>query len=114
MNKFIYKIYGKNKKFNWELVDTKNNKEEAIENAKNLSPKEYYKYMIIEHDCKNNSDFSIDLEDLYQECEVVYEDINPKIEVKTMIFTTEKNKEKYNRRKEKDDLRKLAEDYIDR
>lgn len=36
------------------------------------------------------------------------------IEVKCTTFSVEKMQEKYNRRKEKEEVRKLAEEYIDR
>lgn len=49
-----------------------------------------------------------------KELKVVYEDIDTGIEVKCTTFSVEKMQEKYNRRKEKDEVRKLAEEYIDR
>lgn len=50
-----------------------------------------------------------------KELKVVYEDIDTGIEVKAMEFIPkERVKEKYNRAKNKQELQKLAEDYIDR
>lgn len=46
---------------------------------------------------------------------VVYEDIDTGIEVKAMeVNTQDLMKEKYNRAKNKQELQRLAEDYIDR
>lgn len=107
MNKFTYRIYGLNKNKGWEMVDIKKDKEEAIDYAKNLSGEDYYKYIVIEHDHKNNSDFPIDRGDLYQECTVKYEDIKTGIEVKATEI-------KFNRAKNKQELKRMTEQYIDR
>lgn len=108
MREFIYRIYGQNKKKGWEIIDTKIDKEEAISIARGLSSEEYYKYLIIEHDCKHNCDFPIESEDLYQECKVKYENIKTGIEVKAMEIRP------YSRTKNKQELKKLTQDYIDR
>lgn len=50
-----------------------------------------------------------------KELKVVYEDIDTGIEVKAMeLIPEERIKEKYNRAKNKQELQKLAEEYIDR
>ena len=50
-----------------------------------------------------------------KELKVVYEDIDTGIEVKAMeLIPEERIKEKYNRAKNRQELQKLAEDYIDR
>lgn len=108
MKDYIYRIYGQSKEKGWEVVDTKTDKEEAISLAQGLSAEEYYKYLIIEHDYKNNCDFPIKAEDLYQECKVKYEDIKTGIEVKATEIRP------YSRAKNKQELQKLAEEYIDR
>lgn len=50
-----------------------------------------------------------------KELKVVYEDIDTGIEVKAMeLIPEERIKEKYNRAKNRQELQKLVEDYIDR
>lgn len=49
-----------------------------------------------------------------KEVKIIYDDIDTGIEVKATTTNIEKMQERYNRRKEKDEVRKLAEEYIDR
>jgi len=74
MSNLIYKIYAYNKKKGWIIAGIKTDKEEAVECARNLNGKDFYKYMIVEHNHKNNSDFPVDVGELYQECTVTYVD----------------------------------------
>lgn len=104
-----YRIYGYEKKRGWGIVETKTDKEKAIDFAKSLSAKDYYKYMIIEHDNEENSDFPIERGDLYEECKVTQvNDFKAGIKVKAMEIKP------FNRAKNKQELKKITEQYIDR
>lgn len=82
MSNLIYKIYAYSKKKSWIVADIKVDKEEAIECARNLNGKDFYKYMVVEHDHVNDSDFPVDIGELYQECTVTYvDDLKTDIEV---------------------------------
>ena len=109
MSKFTYRIYGYNKNKGWEIVDIKKDKEESIDYAKSLSGEDYYKYMIIEHDHKNNSDFPIESGELYEECKVKkVNNFKVGLKVKAMEIKP------FNRAKNKQELKKITEQYIDR
>ena len=56
---YIYRVYG------WRLeggIDIM----QAIATGRNLNPKEYMHFLIIEHDIKRDSDFPIMAENLYR------------------------------------------------
>ena len=46
----MYKVYGKNKKSGWEMIDNKKDYNEAVKIADRLKAEEYYKYLIKESD----------------------------------------------------------------
>lgn len=104
-----YRIYGYEKKRGWGIVDIIPDKDIAIDYAKKLSGKDYYKYMIIEHDNKENSDFPIETGDLYEECKVTQvNNFKAGLKVKAMEIKP------FNRAKNKQELKKITEQYIDR
>lgn len=64
-----YRIYGETSR-GWRAVDNVADKDKAIEIGQNLNPRDYAKYMIIEHDSKNNEDIPIIVETLSENCKV--------------------------------------------
>lgn len=59
--KMIYKVYGRANR-GYQLLVTKNNKQQAIDYAKNLNFEVYDSGLVIEHNKETNTDFPIDLE----------------------------------------------------
>ena len=59
--KMIYKVYGRTNR-GYQLLATKNNKQQAIDYAKNLNFEVYDSGLVIEHNKETNTDFPIDLE----------------------------------------------------
>ena len=101
----MYKLYGQNKIKGWELIKSSNDLDELELRAEKISPKEYYTYMIIEHTKKG--DRTVRRQELYQECEVEYtDDVKVNFEVKAVTFRP-------SRMKQKEELRKITEKYID-
>ena len=102
----MYKVYAHNKQKGWEKIDSTDDKKKAFKTVGRINSKEYHSYMIIQNN--GNGDEIIERKDFTRECEVEYVDeVKTKIEVKAMTF-------KPSRTKEKQELRKLTEKYIDR
>lgn len=102
----MYKVYGNSKIKGWDKIDVTPDKEKIFKEAKGLSSKEYYSYMIIEN--IGNGDTVIAQESLFEECKVeLVDNLKTSIEVKATVFKT-------SRTKKKEELRKLKQDYIDR
>lgn len=64
-----YRIYGETSR-GWKSVDNVADKDKAIEIGQNLNPRDYTKYMIIEHNSKNDEDIPIIVETLSENCKV--------------------------------------------
>lgn len=104
--KTIYKVYGHNRQFGWEKLETTPDKDKAFKTANGLTGKEYFSCMIIRN--SENGDEIVYRNDFSKECKVEFVDkVETKVEVKAMTF-------KPSRMKEKQELRKLTEKYIDR
>ena len=102
----MYKLYVQNIQGSWDKLAQKDNLEKIEKIASKLKPKDYYSYMIIEN--TPYGDRTIKMQKLYEECKVEYvDDLKTKVEVKAMTF-------KPNRMKKKEELRKMAEEFIDR
>jgi len=100
----MYKLYGQNKKKGWEEIAAKNSLEEINIAISNINSKEYYEYMVKES--TKDGDNIIERKEFYEECEVEYSDnVKTKFEVKATIF-------KPGRAKEKEQLRKMTEEYM--
>lgn len=103
----MYRVYGHNKFHGWERLDKHKitDLKEAQEIMRNLNPKEYYSAIIIDSE---GGDHPVDRIDFSKECIIEYVDeVKTKVEVKAMTF-------KPSKMKEKEELRKLTEKYIDR
>ena len=99
----MYRIYAHQKNKGWVIVDVKKDKEEAIETADSLNPKDYYSSLVVQAD--ENGERVIQRKDFTKECEVEFVDhLETKIEVKATIF-------KPSRMKKKEELRKLTQNY---
>lgn len=104
--KTIYKVYGHNRQFGWEKLETTPDRDKAFKTANGLTGKEYFSCMIIRN--SENGDEIVYRNDFSKECKVEFVDkVDTKVEVKAMTF-------KPSRMKEKQELRKLTEKYIDR
>lgn len=60
--KMIYKVYGRTNR-GYQLLATKNNKQQAIDYAKNLNQEIYDSTLVIEYNKETNTDFPIGLEE---------------------------------------------------
>lgn len=79
-----YRVYGNSNK-GWKFVKNVTSKDKAIEIGQNLNPKDFSKYMIIEHNSDRNEDIPIIVEILSDEHNVKFENefynrirVNPK------------------------------------
>ena len=100
----MLKLYAERIKGGWEEKEVPNDLEGAKEIADSLSSKEYFVCIIKER--KNGSDNIVYRREIYKECEVEYSDyVKTDFEVKTTTF-------KVNRTKEKQELRKMTEEYL--
>lgn len=100
----MYKLYGQSKSKGWEIISTKSSLEEINIAINNINPKEYYSYMIIEN--TKQGDNIIERKEFYEECEVEYaDDVKTRFEVKAITFRP-------SRAKEKQQLRKITEEYL--
>ena len=103
----MYLLQGLSKENGWETIETSDNLETiyAVKEEK-VTPKKYYSY-IIKKRTKEGDDL-VESKQLFEECQVEYsDDVKPKYEVKAITF-------KPSRMKEKEELRRMAKDYIDR
>lgn len=99
----MYRIYAHQREKGWVIVDVKLSKEDAIEVADNLEPKNYYSYLVVEAD--ENGEKVVQRKDLTKECEVEFVDnLKTDYEVKATTF-------KPSRMKKKEELRKLTQNY---
>ena len=104
--KTIYKVYGHNRQFGWEKLDTTPDKDKAFKTAIGLTGKEYFSCMIIKDG--ENGDEIIYRNDFSKECKVEFVDkVKTKVEVKAAVF-------KPSRMKRKEEERRMFEQYIDR
>ena len=101
----MYTLYAQNKKIGWQLIKTSDDLDKLNLIAETLTPKDYFEYLIIEHSI--NGDRTIRRQELYLECEVEYtDDVKVDFEVKAVTFRP-------SRIKQKEELRKITEKYID-
>ena len=63
---YIYRVYGWRLEGGIDMICKTPYKEQAIATGRNLNPKEYMHFLIIEHDIKRDSDFPIIAENLYR------------------------------------------------
>lgn len=110
----MYQLYIQSIKKGWIDEDEEIRKGKLISNdldelellAEKISPKKYLEYMIIEH--RKDGDRTVRRQELYQECEVEYsDDVKTSFEVKAVTF-------KPSRMKQKEELRKETDKYIDK
>jgi len=101
----MYKLYAQNKIKGWELIKSSNDLDEVELEAEKITSKAYYEYLIVEN--SSNGDRTVRRQELYQECEVEYtDDVKVDFEVKAATFRP-------SRMKQKEELRKITEKYID-
>ena len=106
----MFQLYAQNKLKGWVSKDDRlgnfisNDLDDLELLAEKLDPKEYYEYMIIEH--TKEGDRTVRRQELYQKCKVEYSD-NAKVnfEVKATTF-------KPSKMKQKEELRKMTEEYL--
>lgn len=104
----IYKLYAENRLTGNEKLDSSSDKDKIFKAAEKLNYKNYYSYLIIEHDTELDMDSVLKQKTLGTECSVEYSDnVKSKVEVKAVVF-------KPTRMKKKEELRKLTEKYIER
>lgn len=102
----MFKLYGNSKINNWEEITTSMRLEQVERRAEKLTGKEYYSYMIKES--SKEGDRIVKQENLYEECMVEYSnDVKVDFEVKAAVF-------KPGRMKNKEELRRLTDEYVDR
>lgn len=100
----MYKLYAQNKKGIWKEIDKSNKLEQIQISVDKITPKQYYKYMIKEEN--KIGDNIIEIKDLYKECKVEFKDeIKTDFKVKGTIF-------KPSKMKQKEEFRKMTEEYI--
>jgi len=97
----MYRIYAHQKNKGWVIVDVKKNKEEAIEVANSLNPKDYYSSLVVEAD--ENGERVIQRKDFTRE-EFVKK---LKVDVDDEPIKTYKQ----SKMKKKEELRKLTQKY---
>ena len=103
--KTIYKVYGHNRQFGWEKLDTTPDKDKAFKTATGLTGKEYFSCMIIRN--SENGDEIIYRNDFSKECKVEFVDkVETKVEVKAAVF-------KPSRIKRKEEDRKIFKAYFE-
>ena len=97
----MYRIYAHQKNKGWVIVDVKKDKEEAIEVANSLNPKDYYSSLVVQAD--ENGEKVIQRKDLTREEFVKKLKVNVNDEpIKTY---------KQSKMKQKEDLRKHSQNY---
>lgn len=102
----MYKLYAQKLQGGWEKIAVKETLDKIEKQASKISAHEYYSYLIIKNE--GNGDETVKREVLSKECKVEFvDDIKSKVEVKAMTF-------KPSKMKQKEELRKLTEEYIDR
>lgn len=102
----MYRLYAQKQQGGWDKIAVKETLDKIEKQASRLSAHEYYSYLIIKNE--GNGDEIVKREVLSKECKVEYvEDLKTDVEVKAMTF-------KPSRMKEKEELRKLTEEDIDR
>ena len=100
----MYQLYAQDKVKGWITVDKSNDLDELELLAENLTAKECYEYLIVEH--RKDGDRTIKRQELYDECEVEYsDDVKVSFEVKATTFVP-------SRTKQKQELRKETEKYL--
>lgn len=63
---YIYRVYGWKLEGGIDMVAKTTYKEQAVATGRNLNPKEYMRFLIIEHDIKRDCDLPILSENLYK------------------------------------------------
>lgn len=100
----MLKLYAEKIKGGWEEIEIPNDLEGAKEVADSLSPKEYFVCLIKER--KNGLDNIVYRRELYKEVEVEYsDDVKVNFEVKATTF-------KPSKMKQKEELRRMTEEYL--
>lgn len=106
----MYQLYAQNKLKGWVSKDDRlgsfisNDLDDLELLAEKLDPKDYYEYMIIEH--TKEGDRTVRRQELYQECTIEYtDDVKVNFEVKAIAF-------KPSKMKQKEELRKMTEEYL--
>lgn len=100
----MLKLYAEKIKGGWEEIEIPNDLEGAKEVADALSPKEYFVCLIKER--KNGQDNIAYRRELYKECEVEYsDDVKVNFEIKATTF-------KPSKMKQKEELRRMTEEYL--
>lgn len=108
----MYQLYAHSKKKGWIDRDENIAKGKFISNdldqlellAEKFTAKDYYEYLIVEH--RQDGDRTVKRQELYQECKAEYSDnVKVDFEVKTITF-------KPSKMKEKEELRKMTEEYL--
>lgn len=99
----MFKLYAQNKKKGWYLLKNSTDLDELELLAETIDAKEHCTYMIIEH--TNKGDRTVRRQELYQECTIEYLDnVKTSFEVKATTF-------KPSKMKQKEELRKMTEEY---
>ena len=98
----MYKLYAQKRAGSYEKIEQSAKLKEIKKTAEELDAKEYYSYMIIENN--GNGDVMIETQKLYEEIPVEYGEVKSNVEVRAVNF----------RAKNKEQLRKITRDYIDR
>ena len=100
----MYKLYAQSKTEGWKIIKTHTKLEIIEKESEKLTCKEYYSYIIKE--VTKEGDRLIKQQTLLQECKVEYSDnVKVDFEVKAMTF-------KPSRMKQKEELRRMTEDYL--
>lgn len=101
----MYKLYALSKTKGWQEIEIPNDLNEIYSLIEEkITAKDYYSYVLKER--KNNTDNAIEIKQLYEECEIEYSDnVKTSFEVKATTF-------KPGRAKEKQQLRKITEEYL--
>lgn len=108
----MFRIYLYSEKIGWKKVAYTNKLQEAINAAKDNKELGDIKYLIIEETV--NGDQVIKNEDFSKECTIEFVDnLKTNIEIQATTFTPEQRK-RPSKMKQKEELRKLTEDYIER
>ena len=103
----MYKLYAENRKIgNWSVIATHTNLKIIQQKADKLNSKEYYSYIIKE--TTKEGDKLVKQQVLNQECKIEYTD-EVKVDFEVNAYTFKPSK-----MKQKEELRKLTQDYIDR
>ena len=101
----MYKLYAQNKKSGWQLIKTGQDLDEIELLAETIDAKENSTYMIIEHTPKG--DRTVRRQELYQEY-----DEKEKVNNFKKKYKVETTTSKTSKMKQKEELRKMTEEYL--